>query len=656
MKREREPSDKARLVVLSAALSLAAYWSLLLTFAPSERFIAANQLDAGTRAAAALGALLVPLVAVLVIFRVRRHPEAWEKLDELVEALLPALALPLVITLLSRSLWRDALTELLLLTGAVSVFLELSLRRALPRWRELFPASERLEKLVAAPRTRWVLRGLLAALVLFYATRVTSLTIMNHERLGTFSADLAEFDSLFYNTLHGHPFRSPPIDGTLEDWSALKVHFELLLYALLPFYAARPGPETLLALQSAIVALTAVPLYAFAARRLGEPLALLFAIALLLMPAVEQPNFYDFHFVPLGMLCVMTVIALADRMAFAGDPRRRWPVLLGVALAVALLAREDVAFGLGILGVVLWASGGAPRAGVLVAAVSFAWYGVMRFVVMPRFGEMWFVDIYRALQAPGTTGAGGVVQTLLTNPGFVLRKLWTIERLRYLLELSVPLAFLWLRRPWLALAALPGLPFTLLVTDRDPLFSTAFQYVYHWIPYIFAASVLGLEALGAGGPTRRTAAASALCFATLIVSYHQGAFLGARFVRGGPVPVLLHTTSAERRRAAQLERAIAKLPPDASVAATEHEGPHVSTRLLSFTLYAARLHRPSYILLSERTMMKGEYPLLRALQPERYGIVAHEGEFYLLERGASTEPTQALLERLAERFETERRP
>lgn len=638
-------------MVLSAGFCLAMYWTLLLTFAPGEDFIAANQLGTRARFAAALGALLLPLLSAgAIVLVARRRPVLWKTLDVLSEALLPALALPLVITLLSRPLWRDATTELLLFTGAVAVFLEFSLRRALPRWRELWPATERLEKLAASPWLRWALRGLLAALVLFYATRVSSLTIMNHRRLGTFSADLAEFDSLFFNTLHGHPFRSPPIDGTLEDWSALKVHFELLLYALLPFYAARPGPETLLVLQASIVALTAVPLYAFAARRVGEPLALLFAFALLLMPAVEQPNFYDFHFLPLGMLCVMTVIALADRVAFGAQPRRHWSVLLAVAVGIALLAREDVAFGLGILGVTLWASRSAPRAGLIMGAVSFAWYGIVRFVVMPRFGEMWFVEMYAALQAPGTSGAGGVVATLLTNPGFVLRKLWTAERLRYVLELTVPLAFLWLRRPWLLLAALPGLPFTLLVTNRDPLFSTAFQYVYHFIPYIFAASVLGIEGLGEQARSRRVAAAVALGFGTLVASYHQGAFLGARSIRGGPAQVQLRTSSAERRRASQLARVLAKLPPDAAVAATEHEGPHVSTRLLSYTLYAARTHHPTYILLSERTMMKDEYPLFQELGPERYRIVAHDAEFTLLGPSDADEATHELLERLAQRF------
>jgi hypothetical protein len=115
--------------------------------------------------------------------------------------------------------------------------------------------------------------------------------------------------------------------------------------------------------------------------------------------------------------------------------------------------------------------------------------------------------------------------------------------------------------------------------------------------------------------------------------------------------VQLRSSSAERRRAAELERVLTKLPPDASVAATEHEGPHVSTRLLSYTFYAARTHRPDYLLLSEKAMMKAEYPLFLALLPERYRVVKQAGEFTLLERGAANDATHELLERLAERYE-----
>lgn len=653
LKRERgSAADQIRVLAWSAVLALASYWFAIATLVPAaDRFITANQLASGIRTLAVAGAVLVPLAAAFGTWAAtRRRPELWERLALWQRACLPALVLPFLPALLSRALWKDSTLELLCLCAALTVFVEVSLRQALPLWRELWPGSARLAALSESRHFRWVLRALLALAVIFYALRVSELTLWNHQRLGTSSADLAEFDSLFFNTLHGHPFRSPPIDGTLRDWDALKVHFELLLYAFLPFYALRPGPETLLVLQAWTVALTAVPLYAFAARRVGEPLALVFALALLLLPAVEQPNFYDFHFLPLGMLCVTTVIAVGERVVRRSEPRKRWLVLFGVTFGVALLSREDIAFGLGLLGLVL-AACGAVRAGTTVAVVSLLWFGIVRFVVMPRIGEMWFTEMYASLFPPGREGTGAVLETALTNPSFVLRKLWTVERLRYVLELTVPLAFLWWRKPWLLLAALPAFPFTLLVTDRPALADTSFQYVHHWIPYIFAASVLGLEGLGGRGSARRAAAAGALAFASLVVTYHSGAFLGAPFIRGGPLRVQLRSnTAGERQRLAALRRILKNLPPDASVAATEHEGPHVSTRLLSFTFYGARENRPRYLLLSERAIRSEEFMLLGKLEPEQYRLVAREGDFFLLERGEQNEAAHALLARLSGRF------
>jgi hypothetical protein len=175
--------------------------------------------------------------------------------------------------------------------------------------------------------------------------------------------------------------------------------------------------------------------------------------------------------------------------------------------------------------------------------------------------------------------------------------------------------------------------------------------VYHWIPYVFAASVLGLEGLGAKGSARRAAAGAALAFASLVVTYHAGAFLGAPFIRGGPQRVQLRGNNAsDRQRLAALHRLLKHLPPDASVAATEHEGPHVSTRLLSFTFFGAQGNRPRYLLLSERAIRSEEFMLLGKLEPEQYRLLAREGEFFLLERGEQNDAASSLLARLSERF------
>ena len=117
---------------------------------------------------------------------------------------------------------------------------------------------------------RWLPALVVLGAVALYFVRISDLTLLVHERMKTMTSDLAEFDNLFFNAYQGRPFRAPCIAGDLEDWSALKIHAELVLYLLLPLYAIKPGAQTLLVIQTGVVALTAIPVYLLAARRLGR--------------------------------------------------------------------------------------------------------------------------------------------------------------------------------------------------------------------------------------------------------------------------------------------------------------------------------------------------------------------------------------------------
>lgn len=109
------------------------------------------------------------------------------------------------------------------------------------------------------------------------------------------------------------------------------------------------------------------------------------------------------------------------------------------------------------------------------------------------------------------------METLITNPLFGLSVVVTQEKLRYLLHLFVPLAFLPFRdkRAWFLL--LPGGMITLLSTDAPPLTDIRYQYVAHFIPYIFVATVLVCARLKDATPrSKQLAAAGAMIAGTVI--------------------------------------------------------------------------------------------------------------------------------------------
>src|SRR5262249_24952300 len=147
--------------------------------------------------------------------------------------------------------------------------------------------------------------------------------------------------------------------------------------------------------------------------------------------------------------------------------------------------------------------------------------------------------------------------------------------------LLVPIAFLPVRRWYLWAALLPGAFLTLLVTNYDPPVTFSFHYVMHWAPYLFVAAAVALAALRSGavsGPERMRAACATMVAGSLVLSYNYGAF-GRRegSFKAGFSRIEFTFTEAEYDRYQQLLELTKDIPKDASVAATEKCGPHLSS-------------------------------------------------------------------------------
>ena len=91
------------------------------------------------------------------------------------------------------------------------------------------------------------------------------------------------------------------------------------------------------------------------------------------------------------------------------------------------------------------------------------------------------------------------------------------------------------------------------------------------------------------------------------------------------------------------------IPPDATVSATETVGPHVSSRV---EMYAIRMkwgkQMGEYVLVSDKelTLERTSERLKEILKTKKsHGLLATEGEFVLLKRGADTSRNSELLRR-----------
>jgi len=559
----------------------------------------------------------------------------------------PAILLGLVPPLLTTTTWPDTL-KLVISIGGFLLLAERLFRIALGGGAEVPPSppvvAGRWERIVAAVREaiygiglvlapkrwrQWLPVVLVVAGALGYAIYMSVFTLRMHGRFQTYNFDLGQFDNLFYNTLHGRPLRCT-ILGFDHNWDDLRNHADLVTFFLLPFYAIKPGASTLLVIQAVVLGLGAIPVYRIAARRLPRAYAAAVAFAYLFYPPMHGFQFFDIHFQPMAILFVLLVIDFVDA--------RRY-VLCAIAFVIALSCREDIPVGLAIMGTFLALSGYRVWPGLAIAAASTAYFVVMRFFVMPSFGQWGFELTYQALFPAGSATFSGVILTMLSNPIFTIESMMTADKLRYALLILVPLVFLPIRRSYLAVSFVAGSIFTILTTDYPPTIDIAYQYSAHFVPYVFPAAALCLAAFPAVGPglARRRAALATMIVGTAICGFHWGAIpLGVAFRGGYGVMTMRAPNAAERQKHQDLVDLHAMVPRTASLALSNAEMTHV-THLIMRTLIEN--NDADYLLYGTDSGDGGNYGP-KALASGQYEKVAQRGVVALLKRKAAPAPAK----------------
>jgi len=512
-----------------------------------------------------VGALVAALAGVVVWWLFGRN-----RLRRVTHLTSPAILLGFLPPLLTTLAW----TQLLNACVAIGTFLlvaERLIRMSIaaategqeprPAWRSLMPRRLR----------RWLPLALVIAGAIGYGVYFSVFTLRMHGRFQTYNYDLGQYDNIFWTTLHGYPMRDYPLN-LVKNWHELRDHASLSVFALLPFYAIKPGGAILLVIQSCVIGLGAIPVYRFAARRLPRSYAVVIAYAYLLYPPTHGMQFYDFHFQPIAQTFVLFVIDFVD-------DRRYW--LCAVAFLIAVGCREDVSVGLAMLGAFLALSGRRLWPGIFIACGGAAYFVLMRFIIMPAFGSWGFQDVYKDLLPTGAHNFGGIISTMVSNPTYLFTSLATSEKLRYMLQILLPVALLPVRRSYLVMSVIPGSIFTILTTQYPPTIDIGFQYSAHFTPYVFAATAVCIAAFGNDGIglIRRRAALVTLMLATVLTGVFWGAVPPRDHVHGGFSTMTMNRpTAADVLKDKHLKELHAMVPDDieVSVAVSEAEMTHIS--------------------------------------------------------------------------------
>jgi uncharacterized membrane protein len=385
-----------------------------------------------------------------------------------------------------------------------------------------------------------------AVIAIGYWLLISWIAIAEYDTYNSTSRDLAVYLQVIWNTGHGQPFAT-----TLLEHNRLHVaeHLAGLIPLLAPLYSLAPDPRWLLALQQAVLTLTAIPVFLWARHRLSAGWATLLTACYLAMPTLTEVALDAFYPV------VFTALPLAFAAYFALRSRPAAACVLGV---LALPIEEEAALvGLGI-GLVMLTHAGSRRWGLLLATVALGWIVLAATVIMPRFHDP------TTLSSAGNRTAGHF-NMLRTAPAQLASDL-AQRRLPLAAEwLVLPTGGVMFAGPQVLAMALPELG-ALLLADNEG------RYRRHWVapalPIIWLATISGLARFTQ--PRHRHLAAG------LVLAGAMTAFVIDSSLPGGGDYEPFDTVWTPR--AEQLERALQEVPSDASAAASRRALPYLANR------------------------------------------------------------------------------
>lgn len=462
-------------------------------------------------------------------------------------------------------------------------------------------------------------------------------------------SDFSSLNQSFYLALHEHGwFHSPILEGHFP-WSSgslLAFHFEPIYYLFLPLYAVWPSLLLLFLLASCALAACGVVVFLVARRVSGNVLVALIWFGLFALhptiPGFVLQNGLDEAFIAAAFLGMALLFYMEENYR-----------LFFLMLSLALLCKEDTALLLPVWGVVAWLQGRGARLAGLLAVLGIAYFIVANAIALPLIrgkppGQIFFWSYWSPLDQahavpPGHgESLGDLLHSLWSAPGALVSLVLSRQNLGYWTEILGPLLFLpLLGWEYWVLPAFVYVEISLLPSLQ----LIPYHHVAPAIPFIFVAAIVGarrlirlIERVSHLPPARLAAVRKISLVALLCV------MVGIT-MRSTPLPTLVRDywpTAAGFRPDAPLFRALARIPPQASLAATANLIDVSSSRAVLYLLEGREAavqqvlaHHVDYIAvnLNDSLYTRGWIPPL--LCRGEYGVVYedHAGSRFLLGRG-----------------------
>lgn len=329
---------------------------------------------------------------------------------------------------------------------------------------------------------------ILWSMIVLYIGYFSFFTILRYRTLYASYFDLGIMHQTVYNTFQSikkldmsrfleltNPFGSDQI-------KRMAIHNDILLAFVAPFYFIHSGPETLLVIQTIVLALGGIAIFniannVFGKNKKSDLIALAFVSAHLLYPPMQRANIFEFHAVALATTTLLFMFS------FWLNKRYRLSLLFFV---LSILAKEQVAlttlfFGLYILYNFKFLI--KPKTqnqkkellfALSICLASLIWFAASMFIIIPYF-------------------RGGNHFALNYYTGF-WKSFFQTDTLSYFVFLLGPTSFLSLLSPLRLLIVLPEFGINLL-SNNGNMRNIVFHYTSVIQPFVFISAIYGAKKL-----------------------------------------------------------------------------------------------------------------------------------------------------------------
>jgi len=249
-------------------------------------------------------------------------------------------------------------------------------------------------------------------------------------------------------------------------------HFEpiLIVYAL--FYKLYSSGMILLIAQTAVIALSALPLYYIARGKLGNSYyALLIVIIYFLYSPVQYNNLFDFHTDHLIILIMFSGFYFLEK--------RNALAFFLICLA-GLSIKEPLILSIAGMGLYAICRHRMYKSGSLVFAGSLLFFFWVTGVILPQMSGTSYGGGFGGSFSYLGSDVFEIGRTLVSHPWIILKEVMNVWKIGYLVFIFFPFLLFPLLSPLSLIPAIPALAISLL--SRLP--------NYYWIQHHYTASVI----------------------------------------------------------------------------------------------------------------------------------------------------------------------